>query len=569
MSSRSRRSWFTAGLVAVLGAGLVAGVAPAAAARDEIAGFTDQHLEWRPCPERPPLDPSEELDGDGIVIDPWQGQWAQAECATVVVPLNYRKPGDGSLSIGISRIKAGDPALRRGVVLLNPGGPGGGGLSMPLQTRGSQLARHFDVIGFDPRGVGRSSALKCERIPDTRPRTSRPTDAEFAAFTEYARAHEDACRRAGGGIRPFINTANTARDMDVIRTVLGEKKINYVGYSYGTYLGAVYGSLFPQRLDLSVLDSSVHPDWLWREQGKQQSVAARFNVEQWAAWVAQRDSTYHLGRTRSEVLATTEALAARLATRSVPFTRERPENWPVYWPRSFDRTVLDRFLAMATQPRSVWDVTAEVVAEVRRAAAEGTEVSADASTAVGLFHEQGIVKVDDGVYDTVTCEADWPTDLTTYYQDMRTFREHYPYVDGNGSGVIGAAPDNCTFRSFTPPEKLVPLKRAGYPTGLVIQADGDPATQYDGGPAMAAKLGNQLISVRDSGVHGHYGTNRCVTEKVDNYLINRVLPPSRSECADEPRPDVPADSSAVGARSTTQDTKASRVRAAISDTFWR
>ncbi|MBP2328405.1 hypothetical protein JOF56_008790 [Kibdelosporangium banguiense] len=144
---------------------------------------------------------------------------------------------------------------------------------------------------------------------------------------------------------------------------------------------------------------------------------------------------------------------------------------------------------------------------------------------------------------------------------MRTFRERYPYADGNGSGIIGAAPSNCTFRSFTPPEKLVPLKRAGYPTGLVIQADG--------GTAMAAKLGDQLISVRDSGKHGHYGTNRCVTEKVDNYLINRVLPPSRSECTDEPRPAVPADSSTAGARSTTQDTKASRVRAAISGTFWR
>ncbi|MCS7479217.1 alpha/beta hydrolase [Umezawaea endophytica] len=569
MSSRDRRRWFTAGVVAALGGGLVAGVVPTAtAARDGIAGFTDQRVEWRACAERPPLDPSEEPD-EGIVFDPWQGQWGQAECATVIVPLDYRRPGDGSLSIGISRIKAADPALRKGVVLLNPGGPGGGGLSMPLQTRGSELAKHFDVIGFDPRGVGRSSALKCERIPDTRPRTTRPTDEEFAAYTEYARAHEDACRRAGGGIRPFINTANTARDMDVIRAVLGESKINYVGYSYGTYLGAVYGSLFPRRLNRSVLDSSVHPDWLWREQGKQQSVAARFNVEQWATWVARRDDTYHLGKTLAEVLATTEALAARLATRSVPLTLERPENWPTYWPRAFDRTVLDQFLARATQPRSVWDVTAEVVAEVRRAAEEGTAVSADASTAVGLVQEQGIVKVDDGVYDTVTCEADWPTDLATYHRDMRTFRERYPYSDGNGSGVIGAAPDNCTFRSFTPPEKLVPLRRDGYPTGLVIQADGDPATQYDSGPAMAAKLGNQLISVRDSGVHGHYGTNRCVTEKVDDYLIHGVLPPSRSECADEPRPAVPADGFAAGARSAVRDTKADRVRAAVGDTFWR
>ncbi|HWO63348.1 MAG TPA: alpha/beta fold hydrolase [Umezawaea sp.] len=554
------RRWLHVGVVVVLGGGLVAGAVPAAASGD-------QQVEWRQCAEPPPPDPSE-LPDEGIIIDPWQGQWGLMECATVVVPLNYRKPGDGSLGIGISRIRASDPALRKGVVLFNPGGPGGGGLPMPLSLRGSELAKHYDVIGFDPRGVGRSSALWCERIPDTRPRSSRPTDEEFAAYTAYARAHEDACQRAGGGIRPFINTANTARDMDVIRAALGEAKINYVGYSYGTYLGAVYGSLFPKRLNRSVLDSSIHPDWLWREQFKQQSVAARYNVEQWATWVGQRDDTYHLSRTRDEVLATTEAVAARLATRSVPFTRERPETWPSYWPRSFDRTVLDRFLAMATQPRSIWDITAEVVVEVRRAAEEGTAVSADTSTAVGLLHEQGIAKVDSGVYDTVTCEADWPTDLTAYQEDMRLFRERYPYTDGNGSGVIGAAPTNCTFRSFTPPEQPVPLKRAGYPTGVVIQADGDPATQYDGGPAMAARLGDQLISVRDSGKHGHYGSNPCVTAEVDDYLINGVLPPSRSECADEPRPPVPADGSA-GVGSSARDTKADRVRAAVADSSRR
>jgi hypothetical protein len=164
------------------------------------------------------------------------------------------------------------------------------------------------------------------------------------------------------------------------------------------------------------------------------------------------------------------------------------------------------------------------------------------------------------VYDTVNCEADWPTDLNTYYEDMRWFRDHYPYADGNGSGVIGAAPTNCTFRSFTPPEPLIPLRRNGYPTGVVIQADGDPATQYDGGPAMAAALGDQLISVRDSGEHGHYGSNPCVTDKIDNYLINGVLPPSRSECTATPRPPVPADTTTEDTRTaTTQHTKESRV----------
>jgi pimeloyl-ACP methyl ester carboxylesterase len=137
--------------------------------------------------------------------------------------------------------------------------------------------------------------------------------------------------------------------MDVIRAVLGEQKINYLGYSYGTYLGAVYGSLFPKQL----------------------------------------------------------------TNGSVPLTRERPEDWPFYWPKEFDRTVLDRFLATGAQPRSIWDVVAEVVGEVRQAAATNTALSHDASTAVGMLYQQGIAKVDSGVYDTVTCEADWPTETVT------------------------------------------------------------------------------------------------------------------------------------------------------------
>lgn len=567
LMARRRHRWtVAAGTLAVLATALTV---PASAAGDPLAAFYDQETDWYQCQDRPPPDPSEELD-DGIQIDPWKGQWKLMECAMVTVPLNYRDPAAGRLTIEISRLRATDPAQRNGVLLLNPGGPGGGGLSMPLGAREQEIAKHFDLIGFDPRGVGDSSELHCERVPETRPNTTRPTDEQFALYTAHARAKEDACRRAGGGMRPYINTANTARDMDVIRAVLAEEKINYLGYSYGTYLGAVYGSLFPERLNRSVLDSSIHPDWIWHEQTRRQSVGVRFNVEQWAAWVAERDNTYHLGTTQDAVLATTEALAAELADRSVPLDRERPENWPGYWPEEVDRTVLDKFLATATPTRPVWDVVAEVIGELRAAAAGNTPLSGDASLAVGMLSEQNIPKVDPGVYDTVTCEADWPSDLGGYYEDMRHYRDRYPYADGNGAGVIGAAPTNCTFRSFTPPEPLVELNRDGYPTGVVIQGDGDPATQYEGGPAMAGELNDQLISVRDSGQHGHYGSNQCVTDRVDNYLINGVLPPSTSECAAEPRPPVPADDAATTNDGDAPSTKEARIlTTAEHQSIWR
>ena len=553
-SRRGLRATMTAGTVVVLAAGLAG---PVDAAANPLAEFYHQRVEWSPCPEPPPTNPS---DG-GIDIDPWAGQWGTMDCSTVKAPLNYKDPGGAQLTIQISRLKATDPTRRRGVLLINPGGPGGGGLSMPLGTREAAPAKYFDLIGFDPRGVGPSSALKCEVVNEPLPDTTRPTDEQFAQYTAYARAREEACQRAGGNKRPYINTANTARDMDVIRAVLGERKINYLGYSYGTYLGAVYGSLFPQQLNRSVLDSSIHPQWLWREQSLQASVAVRFNVEEWASWAGQRNQTYHLGTTKAEVLATTEALAAQLATRSVRLTRGRPANWPTYWAREFDRSTLDRFMAIATQSRPIWDVVAEVIGEVRHAATTRTAVSSDVSTTVGMVTQPGTPQLDEGVYDTVTCEADWPTDLSTYYKDMREFRDRYPYADGNQTGVISAAPTNCTFRSFTPPEKLVHLHRDGYPTGVVIQGDGDPATQYAGGPAMASTLNDRLISVRDTGRHGQYGHNQCVNDRIDNYLINGVLPPSRSECAAEPRPSVPADNAPSAARKAPTRSTVARVQA--------
>ncbi|MEK8168859.1 alpha/beta fold hydrolase [Streptomyces sp. M19] len=284
---------------------------------------------------------------------------------------------------------------------------------MPLGAREMKVADFFDLIGFDPRGVGRSTRLHCERIEDTRPKTSRPSDDQFSAYAEYARAHEDACQRGGKDLRPHISTANTARDMDVIRAALGEKKINYLGYSYGTYLGAVYGSLFPDGLNRSVLDSSMHPDWLWREQFLQQSVGVRFNVEQWAGWVAERDKTYHLGTSRQDVLATVEALATDLADHSVPLDRERPDDWPVYWPKEFDRTTLDSFLAQATQPRPVWDVTAEVVGELREAADTKTALSHDATVAAAtMAADRDVTKLDPGCTTPSAARATGPPTST-------------------------------------------------------------------------------------------------------------------------------------------------------------
>jgi pimeloyl-ACP methyl ester carboxylesterase len=511
--------------LAIVGTSIAVNVAPTAwgaTARETDAGLTSfhrQHVAWAACDRPLP---------DGVPADIWREVWAGLECADVIVPMDYRRPRNGNLSIAVSRLKAKDPGKRQGVLLLNPGGPGALGQLLPKGLERNAIADSFDLIGFDPRGVGFSSRLECATTPYAGFET-RPTDAQFAAIAEDARQTELACQRTGGGMRPHISTANTARDMDIIRAVLGERKINYLGFSYGTYLGAVYGSLFPSNLNRSVLDSSMHPDWFYYEASKQQAVAARQNVDAWSAWVGARDRTYHLGSSQAKVIATLEKLRRQLAVTPVPYPGA-PPGFP-----ALDGSLFDGLLGGLTPFRSEWDVMAKLVGEIRKGTTQ--PLPADAGKALTLLVKWAIEETRSGVYDTVTCEADWPKDLSVYYKQMRLFREKYPY----GPGAMAAAPTTCTFRSFTPPEKLVKLQRKGYPIGLVVQAEFDHATQYEGGPAMASRLDHNLISVRDEGAHGIYGMNECVTKKVDDYLIRAVLPGSRTICPGAPRPNIPAD----------------------------
>ncbi|TDD59612.1 alpha/beta fold hydrolase [Kribbella antibiotica] len=516
----------TAGLTMAAGS-LV--VVPASAAPEQaLARYYHQVVTWAAC------DPG--TAPPGYPQDVWEKEWAGLDCATVVVPINYSKPSDGNLSVAVSRLKAADPAKRQGVLLLNPGGPGGEGLVMPVWMKRAKIAGAFDLIGFDPRGVGRSTPLRCEVPPNEALFETRPTNKQIAQIAADAEAQEEGCAAAGGGIRKYISTMNTARDMDVIRGVLAEKKINFFGYSYGTLLGATYGAMFPSKLNRSVLDSSMHPDWLWYEQAKQVSVAAKENFEVLAAWMAERDSRYHLGKTPAEVTAYLDGIRAKVA--------KRPVDWPDAPPGSaqIDGPYFD-FILGSSGYRPQWDVSAQLIGQIRDAAnapAGKAKLSSDASKALKILYGK-IKETYQGVFQAVSCEVPWSKEPKGYEQQMRLFRTKYPY----GPGAMQAAQTNCSFAKWKPQEKFLDLKRNGYPVGLVIGAEFDPSTQYDGSPAMASLLNDNLISVKDEGSHGQYGGNPCATQKIDDYLINGILPGSRVECDGAPRPDVPADGTAA------------------------
>ncbi|MFD4831283.1 alpha/beta hydrolase [Streptomyces uncialis] len=490
-NSRFRRTVIVG--VGILGA-TAGSVIPSGAAAPEqsrsLRPFYEQKIGWSPC----------SFDRD-------------VECASVEVPLDYSRPGGERISVAISRQKAADSKARRGVLLFNPGGPGGSGLtnrygkSAPKeQFKDTPLNAAYDLIGFDPRGIGKSAPLRCENF-DLPNITSRPSDADFDHFATWAKEFEKSCDKLDGQRRKHFNTRNTARDMNVIRAALGERRINYVGYSYGTYLGTVYGSLFPSRLDRSVLDSSVHPDKTGYSSMKSKAEAARGFVEEWAGWAAERDKTFGLGPSVPEVMATVEAVSSRLA--------ENPAG-------GWDRNTFDAFLGFDAQDVAKWQEMAERVAGLKPASS--IQSFSKVPPVPKAAAEREVIEA--ATY-TILAEGEWPQDTETYREQVRANRDRLPY----GFGPMGSLPLPPAFRSFTPPEALTFIERDGYPRGMVIQAKRDSQTPYEGGVAMAKRLGSVLVSVDDH-QHTQYAStnNRCVDEPVTEYLMQGTLPSKPVSC---------------------------------------
>lgn len=263
-------------------------------------------LRFGPCPDSVPAPPAP----------------ARVECGHLSVPLDHRRPDGPHIDIAVSRVPAsGSPAERRGVLLVNPGGPGGSGLPYAVTKRAKlpeSVRRAYDVIGFDPRGVGDSAPADCGDMGGLFA-TPAP-DLEGRAYLASLKALADDC---AGNALPYLSTEETAHDMDAIRSALGEPVTNFLGVSYGSYLGAAYTALFPARTGRMVLDSVVGP-WDWHDFDVRQARALLRQRETFFGWAAAHDERFGLGDT---------AGAVRRA-----YLRAR-EGFQEYGPASFDRVV--------------------------------------------------------------------------------------------------------------------------------------------------------------------------------------------------------------------------------------
>ncbi len=435
---------------------------------------------------------------------------ANAECGQVQVPLDYRRPNGRKISVAVSRVKHTDDKNYQGVLLGNPGGPGGSGLYLSgglASWLPKDVAARYDIIGFDPRGVESSKpALTC--VPDysdpVRPDYVPANAKEEAVWKARSKAYADACQKKFGWMLPYMRTTDAARDIDSIRTALGAKQISYYGFSYGTYLGSTYATLFPQRLKRMVLDGNVDTREVWYKGQLSQNVAFERNMKLWWSWVAKYDSVYHLGATEKAVEA--KYYAIRAAAKKSPIAGK-------IGPDELDDTVLNAgyntgFYIPFAEALSAW---------------------ANDKDPAGLLDWLTEGEGDNGfaVYNAVQAvDAQWPKSWSTWHNDVA--RQYASGIRFNAwSNLWFNAPVHYWHASGNRPFAVGSTRTPGI---LLVQSTLDAATPYPGGEQMRSLFPSARL-VAEEGGKTHANTlngNTCLDDRVAAYLTDGSLPARRA-----------------------------------------
>ncbi|MGX1133938.1 pimeloyl-ACP methyl ester carboxylesterase [Streptomyces glaucescens] len=464
---------------------------------------------------------------------------ASMECGTVTVPLDYAQPDGRQIQLAVSRVPATerDPqdgerqVPRQGALVYNPGGPGASGYHFPLVgmlPKWKRIAAAYDLVGYAPRGVGRSAPLSCQ---DPAQVFKGPTQSPVHPLESYkreriakAKAYARGCLERSGDALRHYHSLNNARDLDVLRAALGEDRLNFIGSSYGTYFGALYATLFPSHVRRMVFDSAVnpHPSDVWYRNNLAQSAAFEGRWADLKDWIAKHHDVYGLGARPQDVQQGYDLARERLAAEPAGgrvgsgqlqslFLQAgyHDDHWPAR------ARALSAYLKGDPQP------LIDLAGPRRKVSAEAENSSA--------------------VYTAVECnDAPWPTDWAVWDRDNTRLARVAPFETW----------DNVWMNlpcAYWPAPRQQPLDvRSGpgeLPPTLILAAERDAAAPYEGALELHRRLsGSVLVTERDAGTHGLVGgPNACVNGYVDAYLLEGWVPGRRAACAPRPEPEPRTD----------------------------
>lgn len=466
------------------------------------------------------------------------------ECGTVQVPLDYSNPGAAAISIAVVRLRATDPAQKIGSLFFNPGGPGGSGVDFLLSAGPfmytAELRSKFDLVGFDPRGIARSTALRCfgsqkQWAPYFTPFPFPMTLEEAAQWEAADRYVDAACAQRGFKIIDHMNTADAARDLDLLRQAVGDEMLTYAGYSYGTFLGQVYANLFPDKVRALVIDGVLDPiAWTTGEPGQEMlPFSTRLHSDQGA--MATLNEFFRLcdenpatcafaGPTPSAGRFAALAESLKIAPLMIP----QPDG--SFYPLTYSVLISNALGAMYNS--FSWPSFAGLLAALESMAApatlaaklQGFWVDAGFITKRGVPHYTNALEGFPGV---ACSDSDNPTSYAAWWdagvaadQQYGYFGRLWTYV----SSLCAAWPGGQSGR-YTGPFTA----QTANPV-LVVGNFFDPATRYQGAQKAASLLPNsRLISLNGWG-HVSIFLSQCLDQHVANYLVNGTLPPEGTVC---------------------------------------
>lgn len=502
---RPRRSPLVAAIA--LAALVPAGVASAVIAPTKPPVPT---LTWTACPSPAPP------DGDGLA-------W---ECTTMPAPLDYGAPGGPTIGVSVVRLPATDPAHRIGSLLVNPGGPGASGVEFARDAADlfATLNTRFDIVGWDPRGTVGTIPVTCldDATLDASYAASPafPTLADRGGLIADGRAFTRACRENTGDTIRYISTENTARDMDLLRAALGDSRLSYLGFSYGTYLGATYAQLFPSHVRALVLDGAVDAQQYATDpigSGESQMRAFQVALTRFFSYCV-LECEFGDG--------SPEAAYRRLLTQAdaTPLpTLQTPGGRPV---RAFDvinATILPLY------SRQLWPLLGEALTQAE--AGDGTLLRILADAALGR-DEEGHYSQDVAAFPAIlSLDTAWPTDLSRYDRLLGRWTSISPYFGPNfwAANYLSAVWDNRANDRY-----LGPFRAAGAAPILVVGTTYDPATPYAEAVSLTKQLRSaRLLTMRGDGHTAYGGNSNCIDIRVNRYLLDLRLPAQGTVCTQQ------------------------------------
>ncbi|WP_316775481.1 alpha/beta hydrolase [Streptomyces sasae] len=480
--------------------------------------LTAQTLNWKSCPA-----PDEaEGGGDSPSPLPGGGTW---QCATMKAPLDWANPKGPTIGLALIRAKAsGDPSRRIGSLIFNFGGPGGSGVTT-LPAFGEDYAAlrtRYDLVSFDPRGVGRSDPVEClsdAQLDDYFQQDATPdTDAERTALINRTKQFNAACEKNSKTILPHVPTTDAARDIDLMRQVLGDRQLHYFGISYGTELGGVYAHLFPKHVGRAVFDAVVDPTQNPEQSSLGQAKGFQLALDNFAEDCTSKTTECPIGDTPQDVKDRIAKLLTDLDSKPIPGIL----------PRQLTQTAATNGIAQSLYSKDFWEYLTE-----------GLEEAYDGDGKILMLLSDSMNgRNQNGEYSNITaaniainCADQKPRYTADFVQQrLPEFRAASPlFGDYLAWGMV-----SCTNWAVPGAADHPDVSAPGSAPILVVGNTGDPATPYEGAKKMVEALGKGVgveLTYKGQG-HGAYDSkNKCVQGAVNGYLLEGTVPAAGKVCA--------------------------------------